>query len=347
MEKSYPIAILGLGRTARAAAGYLSQQGCEVTLWGRDSAIVQELAQHGIQVTGACAGHYQPRVCARLDEAVKGARLILVMTLASGHAPVARQLRGLLEPGQCILIFNGNWGAYEFYRELGAEAEEKQVDIAETGAQLFLADYEGDSCHVKSIKKKISLAAVRPARTQALCQQWAALFPQFFPEESVLSTSLNSSNPVMHTPIALFNITRMENGEDYSFYADAATRMTLDAVEKVDTERCAVTRAAGAVPMRCVDIVNSFWPDKYDTLYDAVKHNDAYLSGKGPKTIHHRYLEEDLPFGMAPIALLGDLYGVDTPCIDAMLACYQWLTGTDYRALAPTFDTQLLSQLTT
>ena len=97
--------------------------------------------------------------------------------------------------------------------------------------------------------------------------------------------------------------------------------------------------------MRCVDIINSFWPDKYDTLYDAVKHNDAYLSGKGPKTIHHRYLEEDLPYGIAPIALLGDIYGVDTPCIDAMLACYHWLTGVDYKALAPTFDSGLLSQL--
>ena len=345
MSQSKNILILGLGRTARAAAAYLMEQGCSVTLWGRDPNVIQKLSEEGIYITGACAGHYVPRVCASLADAVQDAELILAMTVAAGHAPVAKQLRGLLKERQRILIFNGNWGAYEFFRELGCEVDEKHVVIAETGAQLFLADYADDCCHIKSIKKEITLAAVYPGQTEDLCRELSSLFPQFVPGENVISTSLNSSNPVMHTPIALFNITRMENGEDYSFYADAATRLTLDAVEKIDAERCAVTRAAGAIPVRCVDIINSFWPDKYDTLYEAVKNNEAYLSGKGPKTVKHRYLEEDLPFGIAPIALLGRMYGIETPCIDAMLGCYRWLMGVDYLAQAPRFDLELLKQL--
>lgn len=108
-----------------------------------------------------------------------------------------------------------------------------------------------------------------------------------------------------HTDCAVQYHPYGKRGGDYSFYANAATRLTLDAIEKVDAERCAVTKAAGAVPVRCVDIINSFWPNKYDTLYEAVKNNEAYLSGKGPKTVRHRYLKEDLPFGIAPIALLG------------------------------------------
>lgn len=339
------VTILGLGRTARAAAAYLLEKGCFVTMWGRNPDVVRELAARGFEITGACAGHYAPPVRESLAEAVAGADWIFVMTVASGHRPVARQLKGLLEEGQRILIFNGNWGAYEFYQELGDEAERKRVEIAETGAQIFLADYVGQACHMKSIKKEITLATVHPGEAGKVCQELHRLFPQFVPEESVVSTSLNSSNPVMHTPIALFNITRMENGEDYSFYADAATRLVLEAVEKIDGERCAVVKAAGAVPMRCVDIINSFWPDKYDTLYEAVKHNDAYLSGKGPKTLKHRYLEEDLPFGMAPVALLGRLYGVQTPNIDAMLNCYRWLMGVDYLEQAPEFDKSVLDKL--
>lgn len=345
MSRNGNIVILGLGRTARAAAAYLMQQGRNVTLWGRSPDVVKELSEKGIHITGVCPGHYTPRICADLADAVRGAGLILVMTVASGHAPVAKRLRGLLEQGQRILIFNGNWGAYEFFRELEQETKEKQVVIAETGAQLFLSDYAGGSCHIKSIKQEIALAAVHPGQTGELCRELSSIFPQLVPGENVISTSLNSSNPVMHTPIALFNITRMENGEDYSFYADAATRLTLDAVEKVDAERCAVTKAAGAVPVRCVDIINSFWPNKYDTLYEAVKNNEAYLSGKGPKTVRHRYLEEDLPFGIAPIALLGRIYGIETPCINAMLGCYRWLMGVDYLARAPQFDPGLLKRL--
>ena len=296
------ITILGLGRTARAAAAYLMEKGCCVTMWGRDPKVVEELSNYGISITGACAGHYTPVVLGDIAKAVSGAEWIFVLTLASGHASIARQLRGLLECGQKIVIFNGNWGAYEFYQELGE-------DVNAPGAD---------------------------GHAQA---------PQFVPAENVVSTSLNSSNPVMHTPITLFNITRMENGEDYSFYADGATRLTLGAVESIDVERCAVAKAMGVTPVRCVEIINSFWPDKYSTLYDAVKNNTAYLSGKGPKTVKHRYLEEDLPFGMVPVSLLGKLYGVPTPNIDAMLACYHWLMGVDYRSQAPKFTLDVLNKL--
>lgn len=339
------ITILGLGRTARAAAAYLMEKGCCVTMWGRDPKVVEELSNYGISITGACAGHYTPVVLGDIAKAVSGAEWIFVLTLASGHASIARQLRGLLECGQKIVIFNGNWGAYEFYQELGEEADLKQVEIAETGAQIFLADYVGQACHIKSIKNEISLATVHRTLAKEICQELYAVFPQFVPAENVVSTSLNSSNPVMHTPITLFNITRMENGEDYSFYADGATRLTLGAVESIDVERCAVAKAMGVTPVRCVEIINSFWPDKYSTLYDAVKNNTAYLSGKGPKTVKHRYLEEDLPFGMVPVSLLGKLYGVPTPNIDAMLACYHWLMGVDYRSQAPKFTLDVLNKL--
>lgn len=345
MDIPMRVTILGLGRAARATAGYLMEKGCAVTLWGRSGAEVEKLARDGIQITGACAGHYAPNVEKELKKAVQGAKWILVQTVAAGHAPIAHQLCGLLEEGQRILVFNGNWGAYEFWKELGEEAEQKKVEIAETGSQIFLADYVGEACHIKSIKKEIALAAVHADCGKMMCEELQELFPQFIPDQNVVSTSLNSSNPVMHAPIALFNITRMENGEDYSFYATAATRLTLAAVEKVDAERCAVARAVGVSPMRCVDIINSFWPNKYETLYDAVKNNDAYLSGKGPVTIQHRYIEEDIPFGIAPVALLGKLYGVETPNIDAMLSAYRWLLDVDFLKLAPKFDVDAVKKL--
>lgn len=339
------VAVLGLGRTARAVTAYLSRKGCTVTMWGRNPDVVQKLSDTGLLISGCCAGQYHPQVVGDIARAVTGADLILVMTVASGHAPVANRLKGLLEEGQQILIINGNWGAYTFYRVLREEAEKKHIPIGETGAQLFLADYEGGYCHIKSIKKRISLATVRPEDAKDMCLWLMPLFPQFVAEENVVCTSINSSNPVMHAPIALFNITRMENGEEFYFYDQAATRRVLDAVEKIDTERCAVAKAMGIHGVRCVDILNSFWPEQHETLYDAVKKNDAYLTGKGPKTLEHRYLQEDLPFGIAPIARLGKMYGVSTPHISAMLACYRWLMDVDYESLAPEFDVEILNKL--
>lgn len=344
-ENNKQFAVIGLGRTARAAAAYVMHRGGRVMMWGRSREERGLLRQQGLNVTGLCGGNYFPEIRESIEETLKDADVILVLTLAAGHKPIAERMKNRLGRRQTILIFNGNWGAYEFAQALGEEAEEKEVRIAETGSMLFLADYEKGNCHIKSIKEKIGVAAVKPEETADLCRELRPVFPQLVPEENVISTSLNSSNPVLHVTLALFNFTRMENGEDYSFYGDGATSMTLRAAELVDQERRRVARALGLTPKSCLEIINGFWPCKRDTLYDAIKRNEAYLSGKGPVMVNHRYLEEDLPFGILPIRALGRLCGVETPCIDALTEAYERLLQIDNKGKGPVFDAGKLEQI--
>lgn len=338
------VCVIGCGRTARAMAAYLSERNVQVTMWGRDTDRVAALCAEGIRVTGCCEGIYHPTPAADLGDAVKASDYVFVMTTSGGHRPIAEALRGKLRQGQRILIFNGNWGAYEFYAVLGPEVKEKHAVIAETGAMLFLADYTADALHVKKIKDRISVASVPKEETRILMEELSDLLPQLVAEENVLCTSINNSNPVIHAPVTLFNLGRIEHGEDFLFYGDGATRAVIDYIEKIDRERCAVSRAIGVMPVSCLEIINSFWPDQYDNLYDAIKCNAAYMSSKGPKTLDHRYISEDVPFGMAAVAALGEQYQVPTPYISAMLTCFYGLveglkeqvpdfSGLDIRAL--------------
>jgi len=306
---------------------YLADRGVEVSMWGRDSQRLAQLCTDGIPVTGCCEGTYHPAPAADLEQAARENEYLFVMTTSNGHRPIAEALRGKLRRNQRILIFNGNWGACEFYSVLGGEAREKNAVIAETGAMLFLADYAADSLHIKKIKDNISVAAIPKEKTHAVIEELAPLFPQFTAEENVLCTSINNSNPVIHAPVTLFNLGRLENGEDFLFYGDAATKSVIGYIEKIDKERCDVSKAIGAIPRSCLEIINSFWPDKHDNLYDAIKRNAAYASGKGPTTLDHRYIKEDIPFGIAAVAALGKQYHVPTPYIDAMLVCFDGLIG--------------------
>ncbi|MEG0368608.1 MAG: NAD/NADP octopine/nopaline dehydrogenase family protein [Hungatella sp.] len=341
------ITVIGTGRTARAMVAYLGKQGRAVTIYGRNKQVLEDFADHGIEVTGFCQGHYYPQVEVQMKDAVKDAEIILVMTVASAHRSIAQQLAGNLQNGQCILIFNGNWGACEFYQILQKELEEKQVIVAETGSMLFLADYIGDKCHIKSVKKELAVAAIPAYAVWDIVKKMKFLFPQLVPQSNVVETSFNNSNPIIHAPLTLFNITRMEQGEDYYFYGEGATRSTIGFVERIDEERCAVMHAMGIKPQRCVDIINSFWPEKYEGLYDAIKNNKLYLSGKGPTTLNHRYLTEDLPFGIVPIALLGKEYKVSTPCVDNLLKCFEYLLNHDYQEDAPLINRKFLQQILT
>ncbi|HYO28997.1 MAG TPA: NAD/NADP octopine/nopaline dehydrogenase family protein, partial [Thermomicrobiales bacterium] len=59
---------------------------------------------------------------------------------------------------------------------------------------------------------------------------------------------------------------------------------------------------------------------------------------KAPGALDTRWLSEDVPYGLATWALLGDALGVDTPTIDALVTLASAVVRTDFRASAPGLD---------
>lgn len=81
--------------------------------------------------------------------------------------------------------------------ELGAEAERKGCPIGETGGQLILCSSPApDAVYLKTVKKSMGLACVRPGDTAGVLERLAPVFPQLCPAANVLETSLNNSNPI-------------------------------------------------------------------------------------------------------------------------------------------------------
>lgn len=312
------IGILGTGRTARAMVAYLMAQKCQTVIWGRNLDALREIKEQGITTTGCVEGHFYPETEENLEEVSKLCDYLFIMTTAAGHREIARRLKGTLKQNQRILIFNGNWGAYEFFEELKEELQEKKVLISETGGMIFIADYVGSNCFIKSIKKMMSIAAFPCAYGKVLEQELHPILPQLKAEKNVLVTSMNNSNPVIHVPLVLVNFTRIENGEDFLFYGEGATVSSVHYIEEIDKERGAIAQAAGVDFQSCLDIINSFWTDKKDSLYEAISTNQTYLSAKGPRTLKHRYLEEDLFYGIMPLLSLAKVYHVPAARLESM-----------------------------
>ena len=291
-------------------------------------------------VRGALEGHFPIHTESSLADAVADSKYILVMTTADGHKPVAERLQGLLQPGQRIIVFNCNWGAYEFDQVLHDELREKQILVGETGGMLLLSNLSRTGeCFLRSIKKKMSLAAIPAAESERLAAELRPVFPQFQPAASVFETSLNATNPILHAPLDLFSLARIDKGESYYLYADGATPVSVGYIEKIDAERMAVIRAMGIHGQNCLEIVNDAWSASYTDLLEGLLDVKAYKTSMGPPSTHYRHFTEDLPYGICPIQKLGRRYGVPTPYTDAILTIYALALDLDLAASAPDFST--------
>lgn len=129
-------AILGLGKIGHNTAATLVDRGLEVTGFTRDEEKARAINEHGITVSGALNGNFKVKAFTNIAQAIDGARFLVVTTTAKGHRPMAELLKGKLQEGQRIVIFTGNWGAYEFYSVLRDEVREKHVIIGETSGNL-------------------------------------------------------------------------------------------------------------------------------------------------------------------------------------------------------------------
>jgi opine dehydrogenase len=52
---------------------------------------------------------------------------------------------------------------------------------------------------------------------------------------------------------------------------------------------------------------------------------------KAPPTLDHRYLHEDVGYGLVPIAAFGRAIGIVTPVIDGLISVASAMNGVDYR----------------
>ena len=71
-----------------------------------------------------------------------------------------------------------------------------------------------------------------------------------------------------------------------------------------------------------------------ETLHEAIQANRGYYGIQAPPHLHHRYLTEDVPMSLVPIASIGDMVGSPCPAIrtiihlaNIMHDCDYWETG--------------------
>jgi opine dehydrogenase len=129
------------------------------------------------------------------------------------------------------------------------------------------------------------------------------------------------------------NAGRIERSRgEFWFYEEGVTPSVVKVIEAVDRERLALGAALG---LNLTPVAEAFHRAGFGPAGDfwsTINGSRMLTALRAPGQIETRWLTEDIPFGLATWALLGDQLGVETPVIDALVTLAWATLGKDFQS---------------
>ncbi len=328
-------AVLGAGHGGMAMAGHLGFMGYPVKMFNRSTSRLEPIrVAGGIEMVGEIEGFGKVQlVSSEMDEVVRNTDVIMIVVPANAHRYMARHVAPYLEDGQLIILNPGRTGGvFEFRQVLKELGVTKNVLIGEAQTLIY-ACRNTNPAQVKifSIKNSVPIATLPGNQTVELIKIIHPVFPQFVPGDNVVKTGLDNIGAIFHPALMVLNAARIESTRgNFQFYFEGITKAVAAVLERLDQERVAVAAALGFKAMTAREWLYIAYDAHGKTLYDAIKNNIGYKGIFAPPTMDHRYLWEDVPMSLVPIASLGDLLGVGTPAIKHLIHTAGLMSGCDY-----------------
>lgn len=338
---STTVAIIGAGIGGIYLSAFLGVAGCKIRLHDIDDSRLTDLrARGGIEVEGppdrfAAFEH----ITTDLAAAVDGADVIIVATGGTYQETVATQLAPRLRDGQLILLVQGNTGgSLVVRRALDAAGCRASIDIAEMDNYPYSCWRRSPTRIAPIVSKRFLQIATFPGnRIDAVFPRLAPLFPLATAAPSVVYTGFTNANAMLHVANCVANAGKIDRGEAYRFYAEGVTPLVANVYRAINSERVAVAGALGAGVPTLEDWFEHTYGVRGTTLSETCQllttNSDGPYQATGtPKSFDHKYISEDVPVGLVPMAALGAASGVPTPAIDALIEMVRCMTGKNYAA---------------
>jgi opine dehydrogenase len=331
------IAVIGAGHGGKAMAAEMASRGYAVTLYNRTYDRIEVVdVRKGIELQledGRIIFAPLRAVTADLGEALAEAKLVMVVVPASGHRDVALSAAPYLHDDQVVVLHPGRTGgALEFKQALIEGGCRCKPIICEAETFLFAARSNGPAeARIYRTKFSVPVSAFPATRTQEGVALLSQVYPQFVPAKNVLYTSLNNMGAIFHPALTLLNAGWIEARQgNFQFYMDGVTPATSRVLAALDRERVTVAAAVGIRAQTAEEWLERAYGAVGSSLHEAMHANPGYEGIKAPNIIQHRYIFEDIPCSLVPIALIGHQYGVDTTCIHSIISLANVIQGTDY-----------------
>ena len=339
MTACSPVAVIGAGNVGCALAADLGLQGVEVRLFNRSPGRLAAIRDAGgITVTGEIEGSAPLcLVTGSLEQAVDGAGVVAVTVPTASLPAYAAALARATSEEQLIWLNPGHSGGALYLAAELARAGRGARTICQLTTASHISRLTGPATVRVLLRSRASLAALPASHLHQCHQRLDALLPgRFGRAESVLEADLANLNAILHPPGMVCNTGWIQaTGGKFGFYAQGSGPGVARVMDAIDAERLALARALGA---RAVPFAELFRQHGFTTgeqahaggAYHAIQHSELIRPIQSPPRLDHRYLHEDVGWGLVPWMHLAAAAGTPAPAITALTHLAGVINGIDY-----------------
>ncbi len=343
------VAILGGGNGAYATAADLVLRGMSVRMWRRNAQQFSAvLATSVISITDRDGVHkaHISLPTTQLSEAICGAEVVIIPLPAFAQDEMVIELAPLLEDGQVILLTPGSFGAYIMANDLRKAGCTADLIFAESATLPYLTRKLGSAEVGITARATLLPFGVYPSSTASnVKDKLAQLFPGSIIVDDVLDAALLNAGPIIHPPLIILNAAALEHSSSFDIHNEGTQPCTRLVQEALDNERIMLREKLGYngphYPL-------SDYYEGREWFYENTAREHLVDSSYWREPVdlkHHRYITEDIAFGLAFMVSVADWANVDVPVARSLLSLASVIVGRDLRSDGRTLESTGLSSM--
>lgn len=341
------IAVVGAGACGFMTAAHGTLNGHNVALYEfpEFSESITEIQKLGGVNLEVCEGNGLPSGFAKINTitsdiavALEGAEIIIVAVPAYAEARAARVCAPYLKKGQSVYLSSGYmYGSLEFAQILKENGNHESIEIAEMNNTIYAGFKTSPSTvWAGGYKHGLGVASFPGKSTTSMVEKLKTLYPEIVAFENIIKTGISNPNPSLHATTVIFNACYVDRKADVLLYHDgqylsAMSEAVARVNEDMNAERMRLLEKGVFQSLEEWKFLVRDWYSYHgvrgETLTEIVSSHPGLSLGKLPKTFDHRYLTEDVPFGLLPLIEILERYEIPCPVNKAVAALAVSLSG--------------------
>lgn len=324
--------VIGLGNTGLSIISMLKYAGLEVEGYNRPGTTLDNLKSiKEFKVEGLASFIFENDfINEDLQKALSESDLVFICVPANEHKGLAESILERMPENKIpsiILVPGRIFGALNF-------AEHLSSSVIEADTVPYAARYDGKGLvSLLAQKNRVLYSSTDISLLNSVEEKMPLCFKKIFCKEyNYPKVTMSNVGLVLHCTPLIFNSGLIYNPQDFLFYKELISKEIAFYMHKIDDERIRISKELGFSVKSVPDWLKEQYGTKDNSsIYNALHTTEAYLKISSPKSLNHRYLNEDLVYGLVPVEGLAMNLGLEVPYITHLINTACMLLDSDFR----------------